>query len=221
MAPPTHEPALPRPAERANPARRASALSVFGGLLVVLGLSLAGPGCSAWNGGELYVKQWQPAWKGEDKQATYRVGLPGRAWEPLHQQGTQVAWQHATDPAAIQVHSECQDHGDSDLEDFTDHQRIDFTEWEILEEPTGELDAKGRPRMRRRQYYTTIADREALRTTVRANLDGAEIMIEYVVLKKNGCLFDLTYIARPRAFDAHIEEFQKVIDGFTFPVRRR
>ena len=36
------------------------------------------------------------------------------------------------------------------------------------------IDAEGRPRMRKQQYYTTIADREALRTTVRANLDGAE-----------------------------------------------
>ena len=177
-------------------------------------------GCRSWDGGELYVKQWQPAWKGQDKQATFRVGKPGGGWEPLEQPGVQVAWRHATDPAVIQVHSECQDHGDSDLRDFTDHQRIDFSDWEIIQEPTGELDAEGRPRMRDKQYYTTLANREALRTTVQANLDGGEVTIEYVVVKKNGCLFDLTYIAVPRVFAQHADAFEAVIAGFAFPVRR-
>ncbi|MCA9681217.1 MAG: hypothetical protein KC457_03410 [Myxococcales bacterium] len=182
-------------------------------------MCLGATGCSNRRGEGLYVASWEPAWK-TSKEATYRFGLPGPAWEPLGEKGTQVAWHHSTDPAVIQIYSECGDHGDSDLEDFTDHQRIDYSEWKIVEEPTGELDAEGRPRMRSKQYYTTIADREALRTTVRANLDGAEVMIEYVILKKNGCLFDLTYIAVPRAFDGHQQEFQRVIDGFRFPVRR-
>ncbi|NJK32670.1 MAG: hypothetical protein HC927_09810 [Deltaproteobacteria bacterium] len=56
---------------------------------------------------------------------------------------------------------------------------------------------------------------------MRANLDGAEVMIEYVVLKKNGCLFDLTYIAVPRSFEQHTAAFEQVIAGFEFPVRGR
>ncbi len=191
------------------------------GAILLLLSSIGAIGCQSWKGGGLYVKQWQPAWKGEDKQATFRVGLPGSGWEALQQDGTQVAWRHTTDPAVIQVHSECEDHGDSDLEDFTDHQRIDYSSWKIVEEPTGELDAEGRPRMRKRQFYTTIAQREALRTTVEANLDGGEVMIEYVVLKKNGCLFDLTYIAVPRVFEQHAGAFEDVVEGFEFPVRGR
>ncbi len=201
------------PPRTAGPrARRSAARASL--LLVALAL-----GCQTWKGGELYVKQWQPAWKGGDKQATFRVGTPGRSWEPLVQEGTQVACQHGSDPAVIQPHSECQDHGDSDLEDFTDHQRIDYTTWQIVEEPTGELDAEGRPRMRKKQYYTTLAQREALRTTVRANLDGGDVMIEYLVLKKNGCLFDLTYIAVPRVFEQHLPAFDAVVEGFAFPIR--
>lgn len=186
-------------------------------LAALTGLPLAG--CQTWKGGDLYVKQWQPAWKGGDKQATFRVGSPGRTWEPLIEKGTQFAWQHASDPAVIQVHSECENHGDSDLEDFTDHQRIDYRSWKIVEEPTGELDGQGRPAMRKKQYYITLAQREALRTTVEANLDGGDVMIEYVVVKKNGCLFDLTYIAVPRAFEQHLAAFDQVIEGFTFPIR--
>lgn len=206
MTAPHHEPATRRIATR---------------LAVVIALAASLPACHRGVQGEVYVPPYQPVWKGRNKLPTYRVGLPGAGWEPLAGEGLQAVWQHSTDPAIIQVHGECEDHGDSDLEDFTDHQRIDYSKWEIIEEPTGELDAEGRPRMRQRQYYTTIAQREALRTTVRANLDGADIMIEYVVLKKDGCLFDLTYIAVPHAFDAHTGEFEKVIEGFAFPIRRR
>ncbi len=185
-------------------------------VLVLLSCSACARGIS----GEVYVPPYQPIWKGQNKLPSYRVGLPGAGWEPMAGDGLQAAWHHSTDPAAIQVRGECEQHGDSDLEDFTDHMRIDYSDWAIVEEPTGELDAEGRPRMRPKQYYTTIAEREALRTTVRANLDGVEVMIEYVVLKKDGCLFDLTYIAKPRDFEAHTGEFQKVIDGFGYPVRR-
>lgn len=163
---------------------------------------------------------YQPVWKGQNKLPTYRVGLPGVGWDRISDSSLQVAWHHSTDSAVIQARGECEEHGDSSLEDFTDHQRIDYSSWEIVEEPTGETDAEGRPRTRPKQYYTTIAEREALRTTVRANLDGGEVMIEYVVLKKDGCLFDLTYIAVPTAFDSHTPAFEQVIDGFAYPVRR-
>ncbi len=169
---------------------------------------------------QIYVPPLAPPWTGKNRLPTYRFGLPGPAWEPMANKDMQVAWHHSTDSAAIQVWGECESHGDSDLEDFTDHQRIDYSSWEIVEEPTGELDAEGRPRMRPMQYYTTIAGREALRTTVRANLDGVEIMIEYVVLKRDGCLFDLTYVAKPDDFEQHTAEFQEVIDGFGYPVER-
>ncbi|NJK32669.1 MAG: hypothetical protein HC927_09805 [Deltaproteobacteria bacterium] len=119
-----------------TPAQTPGQWRALGLALLLVGVGVGG--CQTWKGSELYVKRWQPAWKGQDKEATYRAGLPGAGWDPLQQEGTQVAWQHTTDPAVIQVHSECEDHGDSDLEDFTDHQRIDYTSWEIVEEPTGE-----------------------------------------------------------------------------------
>jgi hypothetical protein len=216
---PTHEPAARRTTSSAPVSGATGLLTAFAlGSLSLLGVS--GMGCHRGVRGEVFAAPYQPIWKGRNKVPSYRVGLPGAGWEPLAGEGLQAVWQHSTDPAIISVHGECEDHGDSDLEDFTDHQRIDYSKWEIIQEPTGELDAEGRPRMRARQYYTTIADREALRTTVRANLDGADIMIEYVVLKKDGCLFDLTYVAVPDAFDQHTGEFEKVIEGFSFPLRK-
>gem|GEM_PF-156064 len=208
MTGPTHEPA----------ARSGAWMSLLALLVLLAGSLACARGMRSESG--IYVPPVAPPWGSKTRLPSYRFGSPGAAWVPMRDKGYQVAWRHDTDPAAIQVYGECDDHGDSDLEDFTDHQRIDYPGWTIIEEPTGELDAEGRPRMRPMQYYTTIVDREALRTTVRANLDGVEVMIEYVVLKKDGCLFDLTYIAKPELFDRHTADFQTVIDGFGYPVRR-
>lgn len=206
MTVPNHEPAARRVARTP--------------LLVAVILIAGSLGCARGIQGEVFMPPYQPIWKAQNKLPSYRVSSPGPAWEPMSGEGLQAVWHHSTDPAVIQVRGECEEHGDSDLEDFTDHQRIDYSSWEIVEEPTGELDAEGRPRMRPMQYYTAIAGREALRTTVRANLDGVEVMIEYVVVKKDGCLFDITYISTPEDFERHTAEFQQVIDGFDYPVRR-
>ncbi|HVH99979.1 MAG TPA: hypothetical protein VM869_14785 [Enhygromyxa sp.] len=191
-------------------------------LLVAVAFSITSLACARGMRSDsgIYVPPIQPVWASKTRLPSYHFGSPGLEWVPLTEKGLQVAWRHDSDPAVIQVFGECGIHGDSDLEDFVDHQRIDYSAWAIVEEPTGELDAEGRPRMRPKQYYTTIANREALRTTVRANLDGVEVMIEYVVVKKDGCLFDLTYIAKPEDFEQHTPAFQKVIDGFGYPVRR-
>ncbi|MFO7565683.1 MAG: hypothetical protein R6X02_23775 [Enhygromyxa sp.] len=207
MTDPTHEPA----------ARRGAWMPLLVASALLIGGSACARGMRSDSG--IYVPPVAPPWGSKTRLPSYRFGSPGAAWEPLRTKDVQVAWRHDSDPAVIQIFGECENHGDSDLEDFTDHQRIDYSDWKIIEEPTGELDAAGRPRMRPKQYYTTIAQREALRTTVRANLDGVEVMIEYVVLKKDGCLFDLTYIAKPRDFERHFGDFQKVIDGFGYPLR--
>jgi hypothetical protein len=157
-----------------------------------------------WNEGQLYVKRWKPAWRGQYTEATYRVGTPGPDWRPHAEKNSQVAWRHRHDPAVIQVRSQCEEHGDSSLEQFTDHLRIDFREWEVAS-----------------QRFITLENREALRTTVDANLDGAPIKLELIVMKKNGCLFDLTYISAPSAFGDGMASFERVLDGFTFPVAKR
>ncbi len=161
-------------------------------------------GCrGGWNEKQLYVKRWKPAWRGQYKEATYRVGSPGPDWRPHPEKNSQVAWQHRDVPAIISVRSQCQEHGDSSLEQFTDHLRIDFGEWKVTE-----------------QRFVTLINREALRSTVEATLDGAPVKLEVIVLKKNGCLFDLGYYAIPSAFADGMAAFEQVVEGFEFPVER-
>lgn len=195
----------PRPARLTAQVRPLKTAFASGALLFCAALAATSTGCrGGWDEDQLYVKRWKPAWRGQYKEATFRVGNPGPDWRPHGEKNSQVAWRHRDDPSVIQVRSQCQEHGDSNLEQFTDHLRIDFRSWDVVE-----------------QRFVTLENREALRSTVDANLDGAPVKMELIVLKKNGCLFDLSYIAIPSAYTSGLASFERVVDGFAFPVAKR
>lgn len=170
----------------------------------LLGLALLGlvSGCGGWRGnGNTYYQRWE---RGPVKhEATYRFGLPGDGWAPLKQKGTQVAWFNAGLDAVILLDSQCESHGDSTLEQFTDHLRIDFRHWEVKSQEPG-----------------TLAGRDAVHSVVVASIDGGpQTQLELWVTKKNGCLFDLEYIASPGNFERGRADFARVVAGFEFPIK--
>lgn len=168
-------------------------------LRCALGASLLAIGCGGWRG-DVYRAARVPA-KRARMEATYRVGDPGGGWRRAAQvDGTQVAWHNPDLAGVIQVHSSCADHGDSSLDQYTDHLRIDWTDWKVLS-----------------QREERLVGRAALRTVVDAQLDGVERRQELVVVKKNGCIFDLRYAARPATFDQGRAAFGRVVAGFRFP----
>ncbi len=113
----------------------------------------------------------------------------------------QVAWVH-NDLGVIELHAQCDDQGDSTLDQYTDHMRIDWTAWKVDS-----------------QEQTKLLGRAALHTVVTAELDGVARRNEMWVVKKNGCLFDLRYSASPTQFERGRKDFAKVVAGFRFPVR--
>lgn len=173
---------------------------------VLLGVALvtfSAAGCRGWVGyGDTYYGgRGRPV----AHDATYSFGTPGPGWRPLSQKGAQVAWHHEGLGAVIVLDSQCEMHGDSTLEQFTDHLRIDFREWEVLS-----------------QERVTLVQRDAVRTVVLASIDGViKTQMEIYVVKKDGCLFDLEYIAPPRTFESGRGDFAKVVAGFKFPIRGR
>ena len=136
-------------------------------------------------------------------QTTYAFGLPGEGWRPLRTRlpEVQVAWIHPGYAGVIELHAACNEQGDSSLEQYTDHLRIDWTDWAVQS-----------------QTREQVIEREALRTVVLASLDGIPRKNELVIVKKNGCLFDLRYSAHPDRFDDGRADFQRVVSGFRFPV---
>lgn len=135
-------------------------------------------------------------------EASYGVADPGDGWRRAGQvDGVQVAWHNRDLAGIIQIHSSCTDHGDSSLDQYTDHLRIDWTAWEVES-----------------QKEERLVGRAALRTVVVAELDGVKRKQELVVVKKNGCIFDIRYAAPPETFAQGQAAFGRVVAGFRYPV---
>ena len=155
-------------------------------------------GCAGWRDhGDTYFA----ARTGDE--ATYHFGQPGAGWRPVRDvDDIQVAWVNPTleGVGIIELHAQCEEQGDSSLAQYTDHLRIDWDDWTIVE-----------------QQETQLIDRAALRTVVDASLDGIPRRNAFWVVKKNGCLFDLRYSAGPADFGAGEPAFDAVVTGFRFP----
>lgn len=168
---------------------------------LALALALALPaGCSGWRG-STYFAHRVPS-KLARKETTYRFGDPGPGWTPVRNlKDVQVAWTHRDLGGVIEIHAQCDDQGDSSLDQYTDHLRIDWDHWEVES-----------------QEQDRLIDRAALHTVVTAALDGVVRRNELWVVKKNGCLFDLRYSASPARFEEGRAAFADVLRGFRFPI---
>lgn len=168
----------------------------------MLALLSSAAACSGWRGaGDTYYRHSLPA-KRARKEATFSFGQPGEAWRPLRKvKDVQVAWIRPEIRGVIEVRAQCDEQGDSNLLQFTDHLRIDWTDWKILS-----------------QTDQRLVDRAALRTVVTGQLDGVPMQLELWVVKRAGCLFDLRYAADPDRFAQGQPQFAAVVAGFSFPL---
>jgi hypothetical protein len=59
--------------------------------------------------------------------------------------------------------------------------------------------------------------REAQHTVLRAKLDGVPMRYDIYVMKKNGCVFDLVYVAPPERFEEGANDFERFALGVHTP----
>jgi hypothetical protein len=59
--------------------------------------------------------------------------------------------------------------------------------------------------------------REALHSVLRAKLDGVPMQYDIYVMKKDGCLFDLVYVAPPQRFAEGAADFERFALGVHSP----
>ncbi len=128
----------------------------------------------------------------------YKIGPLGEGWRRIEVEENDLAFYNDAFYAIIQVNSTCRrDYEDVSLKILTDHLLYGLTERKIL-----------------LQEKRMIDRREALYTELSAKLDGVEIRAAILVLKKNECIFDFTYLTRPWNFGRGIGDFHRVIYGF-------
>ncbi len=132
-------------------------------------------------------------------QTSYRIGPVSSDWTPVtvnHQ--NDLAWHSEAKGAVMHVDSDCNPGLDIPLTALRSHLLIGFTEREVLEEEVVAMDG-----------------REALRTHLRAKLDGVPREILLQILKKNDCVYDFGLITPPgAAFEDALSDFDGMLAGF-------
>jgi hypothetical protein len=128
----------------------------------------------------------------------FRVPERPASWQPIMAEGAGLAFRDAEGNATIAVNGRCgKDAEDVPLPSLTQHLFLMFTEREISQEEIVPFDG-----------------REALHTVMKAKLDGVPKQFDVWVLKKDGCVYDLYFIAPPDRFDAAVPAFRKFVSGF-------
>ncbi|MFB1483655.1 hypothetical protein [Corallococcus sp. RDP092CA] len=129
----------------------------------------------------------------------YRVGpLSQDVWERRGFADNDLAFVERGDTGrVIATNATCRDHDDPSLQVLTKHLLMGFTERQDLGQRTFTLDG-----------------REALRSRYVARLDGVPVSLELVVLKKDNCVFDFSYVAPVGTADARMADFEGVFSGF-------
>jgi hypothetical protein len=145
-----------------------------------------------------------PACAGALRQGTYtegdtrfRVGPLPPSWELVRLKGNDVAYVSRDSPHSIAVNATCEDHDDPPLDVLTRHLLMGFTERSALAQQTLTLDG-----------------REALRTRVTAKLDGVPVELVLVVMKKDGCVYDFTYLSPSSGVEDRLSVFEHVLEAF-------
>ncbi|WP_371877538.1 hypothetical protein [Pyxidicoccus parkwayensis] len=127
----------------------------------------------------------------------YRVGKLPEAWHRVWLEGNDLAFAEEGTGRAISVNATCEGHDDPPLPVLTRHLLAGFTERQELS-----------------SQLVPMAEREALRSRYLAKMDGVPVQLELVVLKKDNCVFDFSYVAPPGMADARMADFDTVLAGF-------
>lgn len=128
----------------------------------------------------------------------YRIGAVGTQWRVIKITQNDIAYYNPVFKATINVNSTCRkDYEDVSLSTLTNHIFYELRERKIV-----------------RQSKRMLNHRAALYTEIVATLDGVSIRAAALVLKKNSCIYDFFYIARPHNFGRGLSDFYRMLNGF-------
>jgi hypothetical protein len=123
---------------------------------------------------------------------------PG-SWSRLHMPDAALAFDDGASGAMIAVNGRCDRDGeDVPLQSLTQHLFLQFTERETHSAETFAFDG-----------------REAMRTDISAKLDGVPRRLVVWVMKKDKCVYDLFFLARPDRFAQGVDTFDAWAKGFS------
>ncbi len=136
-----------------------------------------------------------------DGPVAFRVPQVPATWRRIKVEGESLAFRDSREEATISINGECgKSAPDVPLEALVHHLFLQFTDRQLLSQERFMLDGRG-----------------ALRTELRASLDGVPMHFVAIVMKKNGCVYDFVNI-NPTPLTAtgkqSISEFDRFVAGF-------
>lgn len=132
----------------------------------------------------------------DDGVVRYRVGPRGSNWSRVEVEDNDLAFH---DPAlgTLSVNSTCSDYEDVPQTALVNHLLMGMTERQFRTEETVTLDGRGA-----RHIVADIA------------LDGVPVTIEIFLVNRDGCVYDLVYIAARDAYARGRSAFAAFVQGF-------
>jgi hypothetical protein len=128
----------------------------------------------------------------------FRVVAPTGSWKPLEASHAALAYRNDASHATILINARCNLDGDDiPLQSLTQHLFLQFTERDI-----------------KTQEVVPFDGREAMHTIMDAKLDGIPMSYDVWVMKKDGCVYDLLYVAPPATFGGERSSFDDLVRGF-------
>lgn len=136
------------------------------------------------------------SWSFRRGAVSYRVGALPPAWSRSAAHGADLAF-HRRDGGTIAVSSHCSASEDVPLDVLTNHL----------------LFGVGAQSEVSRTLFT-LDGRAALRTRLGGEVDGVPVELELVVLKKDGCIYDLQLITAASQLSRCQADFDSFVQGF-------
>jgi hypothetical protein len=128
----------------------------------------------------------------------YHVGTLDPPWRLIHRRGAALGFFSPTVGGVILVSASCRDDADAaPLTALTNRLLIGYTERRTLSQDLVALDR-----------------REALRTVLEAKLDGVAIILDLYVLKRDGCILDLSLAAPAARYPKGRADFDRFVIAF-------
>ena len=137
--------------------------------------------------------------KGAEKSKGVDFSPPEKPFENMNS-NADGAWQNRTNGNSISYLSTCNDPADPALETVTRELFSGITELRTIQ-----------------SKETTFNGREALDSEVIGRVDGVLTRVRAVVFKKNTCLYTISYIGVPKAFEEDRQRFDAFLGSFRAP----
>ena len=129
----------------------------------------------------------------------FRAPHPPATWEPIDVSHAALAFRDTASAATIAVNVRCGADGeDVPLRALTQHLFLHFTDRDVLVEEIVPFD-----------------EREAMHGVLVAKLDGVPKKFDVWVMKKDGCVYDLLYMAPLERYEHGVLEFRRFVHGFS------